>query len=614
MNVAFITTPNDVLLAIGYRNRPVLIWNALELRLKGQCIVDANNGIDALAFNPNPEITALVVSYNDGRLCLFNYTTMILAFTLPDQHAHSVACSTDGRSLVTGSSTGVIEVFDFDYRRGGSHFLTSIYRINVGYSIRGIVFSSDGLRFVDIHDQQCHIWSPASLVRVESEVGSISDAATLIRKDSELGEMDDNSNYSMMTARTLDNPEEPDITSSLVTSADGQFVIAGKRGGIVALFSAASGKEIGTLYQHARGVLIKLITLGESRSLIVSADDSGRVLAGQLTISPAHFAAESQGPRQNLPAARIVLDRRFGDVVEHLLINNAADRLYVSGYNIQELWELPSGKVLARTDLSLVNGVASPPPSATNGVSKTTGFLSGSNPTNTAYISHSAFHHPTNSEWFIVVVRNFGHVFTWANFEELTSSEGIRLERPPTPVGPPQSSHASLASEMPRFGCHSPSSTYHTGPGLVVELVRSFPSAPPRLRVWPAEAFNPYAPRTSALPAPEPGLETAGPGVLAVLGFTGMSLVYLDMNLWVCSAVLQSAVTDKGSAVGGTSPPAYEAIIQRHFFALSEWRTADGELKCTLATGRATSRHIRSRDVLFVSGHRLVVVKGGLTL
>lgn len=73
ISVAFMTTTDAVLLAIGYRKHPVLIWNALELRLLGQCTVDANNGIDDMVFNPNPDIIALVVSCNDGRLCLFDY-------------------------------------------------------------------------------------------------------------------------------------------------------------------------------------------------------------------------------------------------------------------------------------------------------------------------------------------------------------------------------------------------------------------------------------------------------------------------------------------------------------------------------------------------------------
>ncbi|KAJ5266702.1 hypothetical protein N7478_009510 [Penicillium angulare] len=312
MVVAFLTTTDDVLLAIGYRNHPVLIWNASDSVLQGQCTVKANNGIDGMVFNPNPEITVLVVSFNDGRLCLFDYTKMLLVFTLPDQFANCFACSADGRSLATGSNDGVIEVFDFDYRHDGNPVLTSIYQISVDYEpIRGLAFNSDGLRFVDIRDQKCHIWVPTALVRTDNELSSIRDATALIKGSGYLDGFSGRTKASKAIPGIFDDPEESEITSSLVTSGDGQTIIAGKRGGTVTLFFTADGNEIGELKQNAVGFSILAVAYADSRNMIVSADDSGRVITGELSVSPSYLAGSSRQPGQKVTLKFVVIDRRF---------------------------------------------------------------------------------------------------------------------------------------------------------------------------------------------------------------------------------------------------------------------------------------------------------------
>ena len=55
-----------------------------------------------------------------------------------------------------------------------------------------------------------------------------------------------------------------------------------------------------------------------------------------------------------------------------------------------------------------------------------------------------------------------------------------------------------------------------------------------------------------------------------------------------------------------------QAHSRRHFFSLSEWRTAGGELRCTLAAVPAAPPRSMSRDFVFASGHRVVVIKGGM--
>ena len=660
--VAFLTTSNDdvpMLMAVGYRAHPVLVWNALDLRIMGICEPGIeNNGIDAMVFNPNPDIPALVVSYQDGSLCVFDYLEMELQSLKPDGYAHSLACSSNGRSLVTGSSQGLIEIFDFERENNGLITLVPIYRTNhpLDLTIRSITFSADGLRFLDVRGQQGRVWAPAALVRksagdVESSVvdSAEGDASSLLPPKS---------------TGVVHCLGDPAITSPLRATMDGRYVVAGNSSGEVALFSTIDASLVAVLYQHARGASVVNITLGEARNMVISADDSGRILVAELSV-PASKVSEMAKPQR----ARFIVDRRFGTAVARMLVNTSVDRLLVCGRYVDELWEIPSGKVLVdrpHPELSSATGglaaqAVPPQPSAsTASVSSVSSGRVDSGALLATAHPHSAFRHPATDDWFVLVTGDIVRIYAWSDFTEQTSPKGIRLER--------LSARDDLVSQStgdPESGINWTTATvsYHVGPAFVTELIRPSASASPRLYLWLATEFNPSSGELVARPAAEPNLEAIGPAVLEVLGMVSPStLVFLDANLWVCTTELQSVLMAPVSpqpsilpspsraivgdfqplgsprtsssrplppsrqstfSIGSTTSPAPIVHARRHFFVLSEWQTAGtgGRLKCTLATSAMTpqdgiSRGAspgggRSRDVVVATGHHLVVVKGG---
>ncbi|KAI0135872.1 hypothetical protein F4814DRAFT_39480 [Daldinia grandis] len=582
---AFSTAGETVLLAVGYRNCPILIWNAFELHLLGQCIADGTNGIDDMTFNPNPEISTLVVSYSDGRLFLFDYTTMTPTFTRPSVFANSIACSPDGYSLVTGSTRGIIEVFEFDQDHAGNIILVPIYGIQAfDDSIRSVTFSADGLRFIDIHDQQCRIWAPTALMRKENELESVSDIVPLPYK----------------IVGMLEDSETPEITSDLAVSSNGGCIIAGKSNGEVLAFSAVNGEELGVLYHHGRGVSVVNLALGEARNLVVSADDSGRVLVVELTSSlPAPSAS------QKLPAARIIQDRRFGAAVVSLLVNPLADRLLISGHDMDELCDLLSGQVLNSIYHTVSKAVSI-------ALSQQVAPLDIGGRSTTAV----AFQHPTNKDWVVLMFADTARIFCWSDSQELTIADGIPLQVSSTPTESHPLKHLPTKTPITR------SSSYCAGRDFVLELVRTLPPITPRLYVWPISAFNPATPLPGSpvQPPMEVSLGCIDTEILAVLGIVGQStILFVDVNLWVYSMELRlvqatsharasfssetTIVQNDPGTIIQKMPPVF---TRRHFFALSEWRTPGGELRCAVA------QRTGSPDFFFASRQYIIVVQGGL--
>lgn len=569
-----------VLLAVGYRCHPVFIWDPLEPRLLGTCRAEIfNNGINDMVFNPSPDIPALVVSYQNGGLCVFDYTTMQLHHERLNMFASSLSCSADGRSLAIGNSEGVVEVYEFERSHDGtSTSLTLLYRTSrpAAGEIEGISLSLDGQRFVDICGEQWRAWAPAALVRrfageLESSIGS-EVKAPFPERESEAGGV-------------LQDADDQEITSPLTMVPGKDFVVAGKRNGEVGLFSTVDATRLSILYQHPGGASVVSVSLSTAEGIIASADSCGRVLVARIkSFTPQE---ESQDT-----SAMILLDRRFGGCVEQVLLNSTADRVLVCGRQAEQLWDIQSLRGLL--------------PETTAAGSRSTSPGQGfPTPGNTTTRSRSVFQHPANPKWYVVVTGDTARVFSWADAAEVTSV-GIQLERDP----PDSEPKASTATE-PRLPCPV---SYHVVSGGVVEHFRASDSVQSRAYLWRASVFDPTQDTGPARPSNEPNLSAIGPRVLNVLGMTTSStLVFLDVNLWVCSVELQSLILP--------SPPTRKrvssaCVIRRHFFALNEWRNRQGYMSGALAVASSESwRGGRPRDVVaFANRHQVVVIKGGLEI
>ncbi|KAK3291007.1 uncharacterized protein B0H64DRAFT_411125 [Chaetomium fimeti] len=601
----FLSTYDGSLLALGYQNAPVFIWDALEVQVVGtvgqEMIPTA--GVDCMVFHPNVEIPVLLVAYQPGDLCVYDYNTMETHARRRRTYATAIAGSPHGRTIVVGNAQGAIEVFDLDFSGTRTAILTLIYRSShpLDDTIRSIALSADGLRFVDVRNRQGRVWAPMGLVRQRSN--GEADQRTNIATEMELPEL--------RAAPEISNAGgELSITSPLVPSADGSVIVAGKSDGDVVLFSTADAREILVLYQHTGKSSVISVALVESRNLVISANDAGRVLVAETTTSLSRLA--SMGARAESNETYIVCNRLFGGgAVSSLMVNGPGDRVLVNGRFAAELWELPSGEAFRLNATGRTNDGCSAqtlpgcsiavPPTGNDG---------------TATIPQFSFQHPANPDWFVLVTGHIARIYAWADFSELTGQQGIWLARDP----PQPSSDSDKTSN--RLGSSALSkSSYHLGPGFVVELFREAPLAPPRLYRWPSTAFNPFSEITMVRPTVEPLLESVSPTAIAVLGTIGSATVmFLDVDLWVCSVNLEPGATGPALPSRGFNRKSMStgternSPIQRHFFALSEWRTASGDLRCTVVVPpvRVGAGGGRSRDVVAcAAGNRVVVFQGG---
>ena len=469
-------------------------------------------GIDALAFNPNSELDLLIVSYGDGELVVYDLYSYEACHRVDAVYAHSLACSPDGRNLVTGSSGGTIQVFDFDGVRGDN--LTLVYRIDAFEDgIRGITFSNESSRFLDVRGSQCRVWEPPALVRKDGPEGSQS-------------EMTQPVTTRPRTVGMLEGPPHPEITA-LLSTADGTRVTCGKQDGSVLLYSTADTSRFARLHCHHANICITCLALANNDSTVISADESGRILVQK--------SVDINNGRQH---PELLADGRFGRSVVGLLVNEAGDHLLVLGADYIELWTLPSGKKLTQRRFDAEHTL-------------------------------NATQHPLNHDILILFEDDLARLLRWTDLEEMSTPNGIRLSR-------------FLNSKREDINTIASYKGFH----ILTELVKDFGHrAQTRFDCWQTSEFDISASSITALS----GFNLLGPSIVHVIAVVGNTLIFLDTDLWVCSLDLKTFGT--------------VSVAKRHFFVLSEWLTASGEL---------VFQFTAKKEFIFARKHEIVVVKHGL--
>ena len=536
-------SPNYNILAVSYRGLPLYLFEIETELFIGCCSREANTRsggagnhyfIDTLAFNPSPEINILVASYGDGELVVYDLWSTELRYRIPDVYAHSLACSPDGRTLVTGSSRGTMQIFEFAGAEGEKLLL--IYQINAYEDgIRGIAFSSDNLRFADIRGSQFRIWEPAVLVRNDSGDGSQSELSQAIQ----LGPK---------SVGMLEGPAEAEITM-ICCHPGGDFVFCGKQDGSVVYFMTQNATQGGILYRHATNIGITSIAYNEQRCLLTTADESGRVLINRVMVSQA--GCEIVNP---------VAEIRSEKSITALLLDASGTRILLRGKMFAEVWTTEGKKI----DFSI--------------------------PFDHDDDDRTIISHPLHAQHLLSVGRKNFRIYSWVNARE-TQPFVERVEALSVTVTPPSPEHRRAPQPEPwsELQAHQQSSHF------IVNLVKGSPSSTSSsspsaaLEVWPVSsisASNSYNP-----PLPLPGFDNLAHKVRQIIAITGSLLLFLDMDLWVCSLDVRTSTLAGHGA-------------QRHFFVLSEWQSSDRRFIIEYVPAR--------REFLVARKHGILNVRRGL--
>lgn len=309
------------LLAFVYRGGHINIWDWSEDVLQAICEKPGAETqtlpfhATSLVFNPAPDSDSIVAAYQDGELMVFSALDgVVKANFKAESSAATLACSPDGRVLISGDPSGTIRIFDFEtfenYRLKMFHVIYSRKD-----NIRALAFC-DNFRFVDLRESQINIWEPGVLVRQERNENN-SDTVSVDFQE-------------LVVAEPADTDE---ILCMDIDQGRG-LIFCGTEAGEVNVYSLETGQKLQTLFKQF--VSVTQICFDPGKRILATADSASRVIVHQLSNAQSECALHSRllGGHAH----------RMNESIEQLVFDPTSTKLHIATLTQDDLCHLDGSK------------------------------------------------------------------------------------------------------------------------------------------------------------------------------------------------------------------------------------------------------------------------------
>ncbi|KAK8013149.1 hypothetical protein PG991_009420 [Apiospora marii] len=301
------------LLALGYTWGTICLWEVASGELIGWARDDERRLPSRLLFNSNPDINLLLSISVDHVMSVYDSWSGNMIHTQVPTNCGgilSATCSPDGRTLATTDKLGSLHIWDFET-------LNLLYHVlSPAANFRLLNFTSDGSSVIDIMDLGMNIWSPAALIRKNTEEdNSVSDDAPNLTA----------------TEGQFDALRSNRITALSAHSSQ-PLVFAGKHNGQVVAYSSRSGQQLTRLYSHPHSAFVTHLKISKINH-IVSCDADGGVNLWKLGPVPPATMKTLQDPSRVLSfrSATQVHEVCFSDDGKYLLVSStSSDTVYAT--------------------------------------------------------------------------------------------------------------------------------------------------------------------------------------------------------------------------------------------------------------------------------------------
>lgn len=316
-------SPDLSLVAIVYRGRPICLYDLEDDEHHGLVSrqqdpsresLGADTSVMSLVFNSKKSNHTLAACYEDEDLCLFDYEELTLLKTV-QAHAHTLACSPDGLTLLTGNSAGMVQLLEFDT-------LQLLYRVNAAdYGIRSLSISADNMRFIDGRGTQANVWEPAVL---------------------SLGRRDESSTEPADWEPIIKSIDSDEIEITCLEPDDsGRFAFVGRSDGSLSFHDITSGQRRRVLYRHSFEISVTSIIWGSQKRFIATSDTACRFIVCSLV-------PDEQNGESDWKVAVRLMDRKADSRILQLLLNATNGLLLVSTEVSNSVWNVTTRQLISR--------------------------------------------------------------------------------------------------------------------------------------------------------------------------------------------------------------------------------------------------------------------------
>lgn len=176
------------LMSIIYRGENLVLWDYVDDRIHdvyeketgsvsiygSHKLAEGTTTVASVTFSRAVDSSLLAAAYNDGDLMVYDLSTGEAIASAHGVNINLVSSSPDGRTLAGVDSRGNLTLFEFESLR-------ALYRIRLDTPIlpKGLAFTADNLRFIEIRGQQCRVWEPTVLLRTDFKDDENSDTVSV---------------------------------------------------------------------------------------------------------------------------------------------------------------------------------------------------------------------------------------------------------------------------------------------------------------------------------------------------------------------------------------------------------------------------------------------------
>lgn len=258
-------SPDGSKVVVAYRTAPVTIWDTASGNTIGRLESrQSSQNVDypvRLTWNPVTEHVA--GTFTSGTVFKWYPLDLEHEAMRTNVMATEIACSPDGRLLVTSQRDGSLKIFGFDS-------FTLLYNLSCASRATALAFSPDGRRIYDTRGPACNVWEPNALIRMadQDDVDRNSDASSSQYDPSVRGSV-----VSEATAVTL----EP--VTAICTCAGSAAFAFGNDGGEVSYFPPQpAGTQIPEKLTLSCGLLgITCLAIDRTGELIATASTDRKI-------------------------------------------------------------------------------------------------------------------------------------------------------------------------------------------------------------------------------------------------------------------------------------------------------------------------------------------------
>ncbi|KAK7755534.1 hypothetical protein SLS62_002468 [Diatrype stigma] len=318
------------LLSVIYRGEDMILWDFADERIHDVYEQDlgskmygsikhagGSSTVRAVAFSQAADTNRIATTYGDGDLVIYDTRDGRLVATAEAANTLLLASSYDGRTLAGCDSKGNLTLFDFET-------LSPLYRVKFDTPRipKGLAFTADSRRLVEIRGDQCRVWEPGVLLRQDSQDEEISDISSISANPQQI----------------VYKERETMVITAMACCGQLGIVFCAKEDGTVHAYDIASEPESHQLFIQAAGCPINHLSLDEDQMILACSDLSGRTIARKVNrrYGPhRQFLWEAEEPLINIrPLSH--------GLVKQLIVSGTHGRLLVASEQFDTLWPMPS--------------------------------------------------------------------------------------------------------------------------------------------------------------------------------------------------------------------------------------------------------------------------------